>query len=116
MAELKSAGIRVEIDDSAETLGKRIRAGKTKKIPYLLVVGEKEEKENTVSINARDKKSKEILTLEKFTEKILKGKLRRKNKGGLGVFFSEPAFFKLLKLNPLFWFRSCKAARDRREQ
>ena len=71
MAELKSAGIRVEIDDSAETLGKRIRAGKTKN-SYLLVIGEKEEKENTVSINARDKKEQEILPLVQFTEKILK--------------------------------------------
>ena len=72
LAELKNTGIRAEIDKTNETLGKKIRANKTKKIPYLLVVGEKEEKENTVSVNARDKKEQEILLVEKFTEKILK--------------------------------------------
>ncbi|MDE2218541.1 MAG: threonine--tRNA ligase [Patescibacteria group bacterium] len=70
--ELKSAGIRAEMDKTNETLGKKIRANKIKKIPYLLVVGEKEEKENIVSVNARDKKEQEILSLEKFTEKIMK--------------------------------------------
>ena len=72
LAELKNAGIRAEIDKTNETLGKKIRANKTKKIPYLLVVGEKEKEENTVSVNARDKKEQEILPLSKFTEKILK--------------------------------------------
>lgn len=72
-AELKNSGIRAEMDKTNETLGKKIRANKTKKIPYLLVVGEKEEKENTVSVNARDKKEQEIMPVEKFTEKILKG-------------------------------------------
>ncbi|MEK9182110.1 MAG: His/Gly/Thr/Pro-type tRNA ligase C-terminal domain-containing protein, partial [Patescibacteria group bacterium] len=64
--------IRTEIDKTNETLGKKIRAGKTKKIPYLLVVGEKEEKENTISVNAMNNKEQEILALSQFTEKILK--------------------------------------------
>lgn len=72
LSGLKNSGIRAEIDKSDETLGKRIRVGKTRKIPYLLVIGEKEEKENTVSVNARDKKEQEVLPLEKFAEKILK--------------------------------------------
>ena len=72
LSELKNAGIRAEMDKTNETLGKKIRANKTKKIPYLLVVGEKEETENTISVNARDKKEQEILSLSQFTEKILK--------------------------------------------
>ena len=60
LSELKNAGIRAEMDKTNETLGKKIRANKTKKIPYLLVVGEKEETENTISVNARDKKSKKF--------------------------------------------------------
>ena len=72
LVALKNAGIRTEIDKTNETLGKKIRANKIKKIPYLLVVGEKEETEKTVSVNARDKKEQEILTLSQFTEKILK--------------------------------------------
>ncbi len=72
LTELKNAGVRADMDESNETLGKKIRSSKTKKIPYLLIVGEKEEKGNTVSVNARDKKEQEVLPLEKFTDKILK--------------------------------------------
>ncbi len=42
LAELKTAGIRAELADSNETLGKRIRAAQVEKIPYVLVVGEEE--------------------------------------------------------------------------
>ena len=66
------------MDKTNETLGKKIRSNKTKKTPYLLVVGEKEEKENTVSINARDNKEQEVLSLSQFTEKILKEIINKK--------------------------------------
>ena len=72
MSELKSAGIRAEIDKSNETLGKKIRAGKTKKIPYLLVVGEKEKEAETVAVNFRDKKEQETMPIAKFAELIKK--------------------------------------------
>lgn len=83
LAELKNIGIRSEMDKTNETLGKKIRSGKTQKIPYILVVGEKEEKENTISVNARDKKEQEILPLQKFTEKILKEISEKKQKAML---------------------------------
>ena len=51
---LKTGGIRVEVDAANESLGKKIRAAKEKKIPYLLVVGEKETTDGTVSIESRD--------------------------------------------------------------
>lgn len=51
---LKAANIRVEIDDANESLGKKIRNAKTVKIPYLLVVGDKEIEEKTVSADSRD--------------------------------------------------------------
>ncbi len=47
---LLAAGIRSEWNDPSESLGKRIRSSELMKIPYTLVVGEKEEKENTVSV------------------------------------------------------------------
>lgn len=50
---LRAAGIRADLDDSAETLGKRIRKGKVEKIPYLLVVGEEEVKTNTATLEGR---------------------------------------------------------------
>jgi len=52
---LRNAGIRVELDDSNETLGKKIRKGKTEKIPYLLVVGDEEASAKTVAVESRDK-------------------------------------------------------------
>src|SRR6185436_4701010 len=52
-ATLKAAGIRVEADDSNESLGKKIRNAKTEKIPYLLVVGDAEVEAKTVSVDIR---------------------------------------------------------------
>ena len=50
LAELKSANIRAELVGADETLGKRIRAAQLEKIPYILVVGENEKKNNTVAV------------------------------------------------------------------
>lgn len=54
LTALKAANIRAEIDDANETLGKKIRAGKMEKIPYLLVVGDTEVESKTVSIESRN--------------------------------------------------------------
>jgi len=72
LSELKSSGVRAEMDKSNETLGKKIRAGKTKKIPYLLVVGEKEKEAETVAVNFRDKKEQETIPLAQFAELVQK--------------------------------------------
>lgn len=63
---LKVANIRVEIDDANESLGKKIRDAKTKKIPYLLVVGDKEMEEKTVSADSRDYGKLDTLSLTDF--------------------------------------------------
>ena len=63
---LKENEIRVEIDSSNESLGKRIRAAKTQKIPYILVVGEKEQESESVAVNARDNEKQETLLLSDF--------------------------------------------------
>ena len=72
LVALKNAGIRTEIDKINETLGKKIRANKIKKIPYLLVVGEKEEKAGTVAVNSRDKEKQETLSVEQFARLVQK--------------------------------------------
>lgn len=54
MDKLKAAGIRVELDSSDETLGKKIRNYKTEKIPYAIVIGDKEVVEKKVSVESRD--------------------------------------------------------------
>ncbi|MDO8664842.1 MAG: threonine--tRNA ligase [Candidatus Liptonbacteria bacterium] len=51
--ELKKENIRVEVSAANETLGKRIREAEMKKIPYVLVVGEREEMSKTVSVRRR---------------------------------------------------------------
>ena len=63
---LKAARIRVEIDDANESLGKKIRNAKTEKIPYLLVVGDKEVDERTVSVDSRDHGKLEAMPLTDF--------------------------------------------------
>ncbi|MBI4093768.1 hypothetical protein HY417_02290 [Candidatus Kaiserbacteria bacterium] len=65
--ELRDAGIRALLDDSNETLGKKIRTARTEKIPYLLVLGDKEVESNTVSVEARDK-SEGAMPLSEFIE------------------------------------------------
>ena len=51
--ELKAAGIRAEIDTKAEKIGYKIREARLQKIPYMLVVGAKEEEEGKVSVRSR---------------------------------------------------------------
>ncbi len=68
--QLKKENIRIEIDDSNETLGKKIREGETQKIPYLLIVGEKEEKSKTLAPRQRKKGNLGAMEVEKFVEKI----------------------------------------------
>ncbi len=69
--ELFLKGVRVEFMSSEETLGKRIRNAEKQKIPYMLVMGDQEVKEGTVTV--RDYKSKEQVAKrkEEFMESIL---------------------------------------------
>ena len=53
-AQLDGCGIRSEIDTRAEKIGYKIREARNRRIPYLLVVGEREEAENTVSLRSRE--------------------------------------------------------------
>ena len=52
---LRDASIRVSTDASSESLGKRIRSAKLQKIPYLIVVGDKEVETSTLSLESRDR-------------------------------------------------------------
>jgi len=52
--KLKDANIRVELDESNESLGKKIRNAKTEKIPYMLVIGDKEMESKNVTVESRN--------------------------------------------------------------
>jgi threonyl-tRNA synthetase len=54
MDKLKATGIRVEYDNSDETLGKKIRNAKTEKVPYALVIGDKEVGDKKITVESRD--------------------------------------------------------------
>lgn len=71
LKKLKGAGIRVELDDSNESLGKKIRNAKMQKIPYIIVVGDKEKESNTITVEGRAEKLENI-EIEKFLEKLQK--------------------------------------------
>jgi len=71
MNELKDAGLRVEIDNSNETLGKKIRQAELQKVPYILVMGEKEIKAKAVAVRKRGKGDEGQMKIDKFIEKIL---------------------------------------------
>ncbi len=68
---LKESDIRVELDDSNESLGKRIRNAKMSKVPYVIVVGDKEKEAKTITVEGRTEKL-EGTTTEKFLEKLQK--------------------------------------------
>lgn len=65
-------GIRVEVDDRTEKTGFKIREAQLQKIPYMLIVGEKEQEENTVSVRSRDKGEVGSINLDEFIEIITK--------------------------------------------
>ena len=69
--KLKDSDIRVELDDTNESLGKRIRSAKMQKIPYIVVVGDKEKDAETITVEGRVEKL-EGITVEKFLERIQK--------------------------------------------
>lgn len=70
--ELKKNGIRTEIYGSGETLPKRIREAELQKIPYILVIGEKEEKSKSVNVRHYRRGQEGEIKVEKLTEKVKK--------------------------------------------
>lgn len=69
---LKANGIRVELNEDADSLGKKIRNAEASKVPYMLIIGEKEVESGEVSVRARGQKDLGSLTLIDFMEKIMK--------------------------------------------
>ena len=66
LAALRAANIRADIDDANESLGKKIRNAKQEKIPYLIVVGDKEVEAKTISAESRDAGKLDVTSLSDF--------------------------------------------------
>ena len=74
--QLEESGIRAVLNETTETLGKRIRDAELQKIPHILVVGEKEKGGNAVNVRERGKKETYTISVHEYlqsvTEKIKK--------------------------------------------
>ena len=76
---LFDAGVRVEMDDRAEKIGFKIREAQLQKVPYMLVVGEKEAAENQVAVRSRDKGEMGSMNLADFVSMVVKEDAERVN-------------------------------------
>jgi threonyl-tRNA synthetase len=69
-ARLEGAGFRVELDETNEKLGYKIRHWKTQKVPYILVTGKQEVADGTVNVNQRGVDDKRTIPAESFVEEL----------------------------------------------
>ncbi len=69
-ARLRGMGYRIEVDESNEKLGYKIRHWKTQKIPYILVAGKQEAADGTVNVNERGVEEKRTLAVGTFAEEL----------------------------------------------
>ncbi|MFO7807662.1 MAG: threonine--tRNA ligase [Candidatus Moraniibacteriota bacterium] len=75
--QLKEQDIRVELDLSDESLGKKIAGATSQKAPYMLVVGEKEKESDSVAIRHREGKKQEVMKVDEFL-KMIKDEIAKK--------------------------------------
>ena len=68
--QLKESGVRVELNKDNETLGKKIREAENHKIPYILIIGDKEIQANAIAIRQRSRGDLGQMKIEEFIEKI----------------------------------------------
>lgn len=68
---LKDAGIRVEIDDSSDSLNKKVRNAEKMHVNYILVIGEEEENSESVAVRNYKTKDQSVMKTEEFTEIVL---------------------------------------------
>jgi threonyl-tRNA synthetase len=78
-AKLRKAGVRVEIDERQEKIGKKIREAELSRVPYMLVLGEKEMNENTLSIRRQGKGDMGQLPLDEFIRNIVSEIVEKKS-------------------------------------
>lgn len=69
--ELREAGIRIELDERAESIGKKIRESEKEKVPYQLIIGEKEMTDGAVAVRKRHEGDKGAVSIQEFKDMIL---------------------------------------------
>ena len=83
-AKLKEKKMRVEILGSSESLGKRVREGEKKKVPYLLVLGDKEKESQGVTVRNIKTKEQVEVSLAEFIEKTVEDIISRNLEASIG--------------------------------
>ncbi len=79
MARLKAANLRVEMDDSGDRMNAKIRKAQLQKIPYMLVIGDREAETGTVSVRLRTNENLGAMDVDAFLERISGVVSRREN-------------------------------------
>jgi len=69
-AALRRGGVRSEVDDRTESMGRKIRDGELRKIPYMLIIGDREAEEGTVSVRRHREGDLGAQALDEFVERI----------------------------------------------
>jgi threonyl-tRNA synthetase len=72
-AQLSATGIRTEVDDRTESIGKKIRNAELQKVPYMLVVGDREEETGEVGVRRHREGDVGSMSLEEFLERLRSG-------------------------------------------
>ena len=75
---ISNAGVRVEVDERNEKIGYKIRSATQMKVPYILVVGENEVNNGTVSVRTRGSADSEVMPVEDFV-KVVSGKIKNRD-------------------------------------
>jgi threonyl-tRNA synthetase len=71
LSALRAAGIRADTDERSEKIGYKIREGELQKVPFLLIVGDKEAEAGNVAVRARHEGDKGATTLDEFIKSII---------------------------------------------
>jgi threonyl-tRNA synthetase len=82
---LREAGLRVEVDNRSEKIGHKIREATLQKVPYMLIVGEREAEAGTVSVRARVAGDQGAAPVEEFVERAREEVTARALPEGMGV-------------------------------
>jgi threonyl-tRNA synthetase len=70
LSKLKAAGIRATLDEHSDKLGAKIRRAELDKVPYTLVIGQKEAETNSVSVRSRSRGDEGVMTADEYVAKL----------------------------------------------
>ena len=77
-SKLKKADFRVKVDEGNDSFSKKIRNAEMMKVPYILIVGEKEESANEVSVREFRSKKQYVLGVEELMKQVEEERSKRK--------------------------------------